>query len=70
MVNVHKIAYAIDYDEKIYNVFPMWRDDSLARLTDEKTGESFKIMLGDLFEDYTLLDHNRVVIHKATGEAD
>lgn len=66
--SVNDIAKAIDADGKVYDVFPIWQGESLAELTDKKTGESFKIMLGDLFEDYTLLDHNRVVIHEATGE--
>ena len=68
MVNVHKIAYAIDCWNNFYNIFPIWKCDSLAELTDESTGQSFRIMVGELFEDYTLLDHNQIIIHEATGE--
>ena len=67
--SVNDIAKAIDADGKVYDVFPIWQGESLAKLTDQVM-VTFKIMLGDLYEDYTLLDHNQVIIHKATGEAD
>jgi hypothetical protein len=64
---IHKIAYAIDSSIEgkiiINEVFPIWQNDTLAKLTNVKTGDSVKVLLGDLFEDYTLLDHDRNVIH-------
>lgn len=62
-MNVNDIAYAIDCEGELYNVSPVWKGDKLAKLT-AATGESFRLLLGDLFEDYTLLDHNQLIIHK------
>lgn len=68
-MNVNDIAYAIDCEGEVYSVFPIWIGESLASLTPidtesfEYTGESFRLLLGDLFEDYTLLDQNQVIIH-------
>lgn len=68
-MNVSDIAYAIDCEGELYEVFPISFNDALVRLTPidtesfEYTGESFRLLLGDLFEDYKLLDHNQIVIH-------
>jgi hypothetical protein len=68
MKTVNDIAYAIDSNGIEYSVFPIWRGDTLAKLTivglipDEGTGQSFRLLTGELLEDYTLLDHDRRVI--------
>jgi hypothetical protein len=62
MKTVNDIAYAIDSNGIEYSVFPIWRGDTLAKLTDELTGQSFRIVTWELFEDYTLLDHDRRII--------
>lgn len=66
-MDIYNIAYAIDSSVEgkilIYKVFPIWKDDALVQLTNIKTGDYVKVLRGDLFEDYTLLDHDKNVIH-------
>lgn len=75
-MNISDIAYAIDCEGELYKVFPIWIGESLAKLTPidtksfEYTGESFRLLLGDLFEDYTLLDHNQAIIHEPIMEGE
>lgn len=70
MVNVHNIGFAIDDLGVIYTVFPIWTGDSLVKLTHKETGVSFKVLKGDLFEFYTLLDHDENIIHQPDTDLD
>ena len=60
MINIHRIRYAKRADKK-YMVYPIYFDDALDKLTevneeDERIGEPFRIIRGDLFEFYRLYD--------------
>jgi hypothetical protein len=61
-LDVHKIRYAEENGRR-YTVFPIYVDDSLAKITDEDTGDEIRVPISDLLEFYTLYDFDNNIIH-------
>jgi len=66
---IYRAFQAIDSEGEVFSIFPISKRDALVKLTGEDK-ESFKILVGDLFAFYTVLDTAGNVLSEPDYEMD